>query len=88
MTFMFALTFFMTFKVMVSFMVGFTMFMASKGQRVIWSRHDPRYDPEGRGDLCGRFEVVYDRKGHWVIRSHKTYLMTQRSRWPFVVGLT
>ena len=52
----------MTPKVTVTFVVGLTYFMTSKGHGVIRGRRDLLYDPKGHGDLCGRFDLVYDLK--------------------------
>ena len=59
------MTYFMTPKVTVTFVVGLTWFMTSKGHRVIRGRHDLLYDPKGHGDLCGRCDLVYDLKRSW-----------------------
>ena len=32
------------------------------------------YDLKGHGDLCGRFDLVYDPKGHVVIRGRRDLL--------------
>ena len=56
------MTYFMTPKVTVTFVVGLTKFMTSKGHGVIRGRRDLLYDPKGHGDLCGRFDLVYDPK--------------------------
>ena len=55
-------TYFMTQKITVTFVVGLTYCMTPKGQRVIRGRRDLHYDPKGHGDLCGRFDLVYDLK--------------------------
>ena len=52
----------MTPKVTVTFVVGLTLFMTTKGHGVIRGRRDLLYDPKGHGDLCGRFDLVYDPK--------------------------
>ena len=52
----------MTPKVTVTFVVGLTLFMTSKGHGVIRGRRDLLYDPKGHGDLCGRFDLVDDPK--------------------------
>ena len=56
------MTYFMTPNVTVTFVVGLTLFMTSKGHGVIRGRRDLLYDPKGHGDLCGRFDPVYDPK--------------------------
>ena len=56
------MTYFMTPKVKVTFVVGLTSFMTQKGHGVIRGRRDLLYDPKGHGDLCGRFDLVYDPK--------------------------
>ena len=48
-----AVTYFMTQKVMVTFVVGLTKFMTPKGHGVIIGRRDLLYDPKGQSDLCG-----------------------------------
>ena len=50
----------MTQKVTVTFVVCLTYFMTQKGHRVNRVRRDLLYDPKGNGDLCGRFDLVYD----------------------------
>ena len=49
-------------KVTVTFVVGLTLFMTPKGPWVIRGCRDLLYDPKGHGDLCGRFDQVYDPK--------------------------
>ena len=48
--------------------------MTPKGHRVIRGRRDLLYDPKGHGDLCYRFDPVYDPKGHRVIRGRRDLL--------------
>ena len=36
--------------------------MTPKVQEVIRGRRDLLYDPKGHGDLCDRFDIVYDPK--------------------------
>ena len=36
--------------------------MTPKGHVVIRGRRDPLYDTKGQGDLCGKFDLVYDSK--------------------------
>ena len=36
--------------------------MTPKVQGVIRGRRDLLYDPKGHGDLCDRFDLVYDHK--------------------------
>ena len=52
----------MTLKVTVTFVVGLTLFMTPKGHGVIRSRRDLHYVPKVQGDVCGRFDLVYDPK--------------------------
>ena len=52
-------------------MVGVTYFMTPKGNMVIGGRCDLLYDPNGHGDLSGRFVLVCDLKGHRVIRGRR-----------------
>ena len=56
------MTYFMTPRVTIAFVVGLTMFMTSTCKRVIRGRHDLFYDIKGHGDLCGRIDLVYDPK--------------------------
>ena len=56
------MTYFMTPKVTMTFVVGMTEFMTLKGHGVIRGHCDLRYDPKGHGDLCGRCDLVYDPK--------------------------
>ena len=55
----------MTPKVTVTFVVGLTYFMTTKGHGVIRGRRDLLHDPKGHGDLCRRFDLVYDHKRSW-----------------------
>ena len=48
----------MTPKVTVTFVVGSTYFMTTKGHGVISGRRDLLYDPKVHGDLCGQFDLV------------------------------
>ena len=48
--------------------------MTLKGNWVIRGRRDLLYDPKGHGDLCGRFDLVYDLKGNGVIRGRRDLL--------------
>ena len=59
------MTYFMTPKVTVTFVVGLTLFMTQKGYWVIRGHSDLLYDSKGHGDLCGRFDPVYDPKRSW-----------------------
>ena len=52
----------MTHKVTVTFVVGVTLTMTSKGHEVIRGCRDLIYDPKGHSDFCGRFDLVYDPK--------------------------
>ena len=45
------MTYFMTPKVTVTFVVGLTYFMTQKGHGVIRGRRDLLYDPKGQLDL-------------------------------------
>ena len=45
------MTYFMTPKVTVTFVVGLTQFMTPKGHGVPRGQLDPLYDPEGQLDL-------------------------------------
>ena len=56
------MTYFMTQKVKVTFVISLTSFMTPKGDGVIRGRRDLLYDPKGHGDLCGQFDLVYDPK--------------------------
>ena len=49
-------------KVTVTFLVGLILFMISKGYRLIRGRQDLLNDHKGHGDLCGKFDLVYDPK--------------------------
>ena len=50
---------------------------------------DLLYDPKGHGDLCGRFDVVYDPKRvTGSLEVAVTYFMTPKVMVTFVVGLT
>ena len=55
-------TYFMTTKVTLTFVVGLTKFMTPKGHGVIRGRRDLLYDPKGQGNLCCRFDLLYDPK--------------------------
>ena len=55
-----ALTYFMTPKVTVNFVVSLTLFMTPKGDGVIRGRRDLLYDPKGHGELFGQFDLVID----------------------------
>ena len=59
------MTYFMTQKVKVTFVVGLTEFWTPKGQRVIRGDFDLLYDPKGHGDLSDCFDLVYDPKRSW-----------------------
>ena len=48
--------------------------MTPKGHRVIRGHCDLLYDLKGVGDLCGRFDLVYDPKRSRVIRGHRDLL--------------
>ena len=56
------MTYFMTPKVTVTFLVDLTYFMTHKDQEVLRGHRDLLYDPRGHGDLCGRFDLIYDPK--------------------------
>ena len=49
-------------KVTVTFMVSLTLFMTPKGNGVMKDSCDLLYGLKGHGDLCGRFDLVYDPK--------------------------
>ena len=72
-----AVTYFMTPKVKVTFVVGLTYFMTPKGQGVIRGRRDLLYDPKGQLDLwpspwpkCQAFDLTGDRRcpGNTIMR--------------------
>ena len=48
--------------------------MTSKGHGVIRGRRDLLNDPKCQGDLCGRFDIVYDPKRSGVIRGRRDLL--------------
>ena len=48
--------------------------MTPKSHRVIRCRRDLLYEPKGYGDLCGRFDIVYDPTESWVIRDRRDLL--------------
>ena len=52
----------MTPKVTVTLVVGLTYFMTPKGHRVIRGRRELLYHLKGYGDVCGRFDLLYDPK--------------------------
>ena len=54
------MTYFMTPKVTVNFVVCLTKFMTPKGHGVITGNRELLYDLKGHGDLCGQFDLVYD----------------------------
>ena len=63
--------------------------MTPKRKRIIRGCHDQIYDLEGHDDLCGRFDLVYDRKKvTGSIEVAVTYFMTPNVMGIFVVGLT
>ena len=49
---------------------------------------DLLYDLKGHGDLCGRFDLVYDPKRSQSLEVAVTHFMTQKVTVTFVVGLT
>ena len=53
--------------------------MTQKGHRVIRVRRDLLFYPKGHGDLCGRFDLVYDPKDHEVIRGGRDQLYDPKS---------
>ena len=55
-----AVTYFMTPKVTVTFVVSLTNFMNPEGHGVIRGRRDLLYDLKCHGDLCGQFDLVYE----------------------------
>ena len=56
------MTYFMTKKFTVTFVVGLTLVYDPKGHGVISGQRDLLYDAKGYGDHCGRFDLVYDPK--------------------------
>ena len=56
------MTYFMTPKVTVTFVVGLTLFMTPIGHGVIRGRCGLLYDPKSRSDLCDQFDLDYDPK--------------------------
>ena len=63
--------------------------MTQKGQGVIRGRCDLLCDPKGYGDLCGRFDLVYDtQKVKGSLEVTVTYFMTPKVTVTFVVHLT
>ena len=59
------MTFFMTPKVTVTFVNTLTCFFTAKGHGVIRGHRDLLHDLNGHGDLCVRFDLVYDPKKSW-----------------------
>ena len=79
-----AVTYFMTPKVTMTFMVGWTQFMTPKGHRVIRGNLDLLYYLKVPGDLCCRFDLVYDPlSSRGYKRSPWPTLRPKKSRWPF-----
>ena len=68
------MTYFMTHKVTVTFVVGLTYIITPEGHRVTRGHRDLLYDSKGHGDLSGLFVLVYDPKGHGVIRGRRDLL--------------
>ena len=68
------MTYFMTQKVTVTFVVRLTEFMTPNCHGFIRFRRDLLYDPKGHGDLCGNFDLVYDPKRSFEV--NVTYCMT------------
>ena len=63
--------------------------MTPKWNRVIRGRRDIRFDPKSHGDLCGRFDLVYDpKKVTGSLEVALTYFMTPEFTVIIVVGLT
>ena len=72
--------------------------MTPKGHRVIRGRRDLLYDPKFHGDLCDRFDLVYDlKRSMGSLEVAVTYFMTLKHKRQnkninglptFVVGLT
>ena len=78
----------MTPKVTVTFVVGLTYFMTQKRHGVVRGRHDLLYDPKGKGDLCGRFDLLWPQKVTGSLEVAVTYFMTPKVMVTFVVSLT
>ena len=78
----------MTPKITVTFVVSLTLFMTPKGHRFIRSRRDLIYVLIGNGDLCGRFDLVYDPKGHGSLEVAVTFFITPMVRVTLLVRLT
>ena len=57
------MTYFMTPKVTVTFVVGLTVFMTQKGHGVIRGRRDLLYDPKCHGVTKGQLDLLYDPEG-------------------------
>ena len=55
-------TYFMTTKDRVTFVVGLSKIMTQKGHGVKEAAVTSILTPKGQGDLCGRFDQVYDPK--------------------------
>ena len=84
------MTYFMTPKVKVTFVVGFTLFLTPKGHRVIKGRRDLLYDPKSHGDLCGLFDlhIVNDpKKVTGSLGVAVTYFITPKVNLTFDLGL-
>ena len=64
----------MTQKVTVTFLVGFTSFMTSKGHRDLKGRHDLLYDPKRLRWPLGWFDLFMTPKGRRVIRGSRDLL--------------
>ena len=74
-----ALTYFMTPKVTVSFVVGLTYLMNLKGHGVIWGRRDLLYDPKGHGwPLWSVLPSLWPQKVEGSLEVNVTYFITQK----------
>ena len=62
--------------------------MTQKGQGVIRGQHVLLYDPKGRRDLCGRFDLVCDpKKVKGSLEVNVTYFMTSKVNLTFDLDL-
>ena len=70
------------------FVVTLTWFMTPNGYVVIRGRRDLLYDLKGQGNLCGRFDLVFNKNVTGSLEVTVTYFMTSKVTMTFVVGLT